>query len=178
MGGSWLRGGISSQTITSESSMARRSWLLIGAVSMVPLAAQVWAEADGPDFYDVTGIESGDVLNVRAKAKYRAPKVGTIPPGGRRGSKARASAPGRSQPSAALEHPDEGVTKVAVRGTRFAERAAQKWPGQRQTQVGRGPGRRAAWSGMPSALILSRPLSSPSLSRTRTSSSGLGLSQT
>jgi len=46
------------------------------------LAAQALAEADGPDFYDVKGVEAGDVLNIRAEADYRSPKVGTIPPDG------------------------------------------------------------------------------------------------
>jgi len=40
------------------------------------------AEADGPDFYRVTGIRPADVLNIRAAPKADAAKLGTIPPGG------------------------------------------------------------------------------------------------
>jgi hypothetical protein len=40
------------------------------------------AEADGPDFYRVTGVRPGDVLNLRAAPKADAAKLGTIPPGG------------------------------------------------------------------------------------------------
>lgn len=38
------------------------------------------AEADGPDFYRVTGVASNDVLNIRAKPSGSAGKVGEIPP--------------------------------------------------------------------------------------------------
>ncbi len=37
------------------------------------------AEADGPDFYRVTGVRPDDVLNIRAAPKANAAKLGTIP---------------------------------------------------------------------------------------------------
>ena len=42
----------------------------------------VAADADGPDFYRVTGVSKGDVLNIRAAPETRAAKVGAIPPDG------------------------------------------------------------------------------------------------
>jgi hypothetical protein len=41
-----------------------------------------FAEADGPDFYDVKGVGSGDVLNIHAKADYRSPQIGAVPANG------------------------------------------------------------------------------------------------
>lgn len=43
------------------------------------IAANVKADADGPDFYRVTGVASDDVLNIRAEPKASSDKVGTIP---------------------------------------------------------------------------------------------------
>lgn len=40
------------------------------------------ADADGPDFYVVHGVEKHDVLNIRAEPDPHAPKVGEIPPDG------------------------------------------------------------------------------------------------
>jgi hypothetical protein len=40
------------------------------------------AEADGPDFFRVTGVRPDDVLNIRAAPKANAAKLGVIPPGG------------------------------------------------------------------------------------------------
>ena len=37
------------------------------------------ADADGPDYYKVTGVASNDVLNIRSKANPNAKKVGEIP---------------------------------------------------------------------------------------------------
>jgi hypothetical protein len=48
---------------------------------MVPWS-MVFAEADGPDFYDVKGVGAGDVLKIRAKADYRSPQVGAVPADG------------------------------------------------------------------------------------------------
>ena len=44
--------------------------------------SMAFAEADGPDFYDVKGVQSRDVLNIRAKADYRSPQVGAVPANG------------------------------------------------------------------------------------------------
>jgi hypothetical protein len=38
------------------------------------------AEADGPDFYRVTGVAPEDVLNIRAEPSPHAEKIGEIPP--------------------------------------------------------------------------------------------------
>jgi uncharacterized protein YraI len=37
------------------------------------------ADADGPDFFRVTGLRAGDVLNIRSAPAASAPKVGAIP---------------------------------------------------------------------------------------------------
>ena len=37
------------------------------------------ADADGPDYYKITGVASDDVLNMRSEANYNAQKVGEIP---------------------------------------------------------------------------------------------------
>ncbi|MCL5779335.1 META domain-containing protein [Limibaculum sp. FT325] len=37
------------------------------------------AEADGPDYFRVTGVEANDVLNIRADAGASHPKIGEIP---------------------------------------------------------------------------------------------------
>lgn len=58
-------------------------------ISMVALAmavvcpTTVHGEADGPDFWAVKGVKSGDVLNIRAEPSPTAKKVGTIPHDGR-----------------------------------------------------------------------------------------------
>lgn len=55
--------------------------LLLGlAFIAVPSISR--ATADGPDFWRVTGVEQGDVLNMRAEPMARAALVGTIPPDG------------------------------------------------------------------------------------------------
>jgi uncharacterized protein len=43
----------------------------------------VLAEADGPDFYAVTGVSADDVLNIRAGPDARSRKIGSIPHNGR-----------------------------------------------------------------------------------------------
>ncbi len=40
------------------------------------------AEADGPDFYAVTGVPADDVLNIRAEPHADAELIGKIPPDG------------------------------------------------------------------------------------------------
>ncbi len=40
------------------------------------------ADADGPDFYQVTGVAANDSLAIRAEPNPRAAKVGEIPPDG------------------------------------------------------------------------------------------------
>jgi len=43
-------------------------------------AGRAPAEADGPDFYRVTGVSPDDVLNIRAVPKPNAAKLGVIAP--------------------------------------------------------------------------------------------------
>lgn len=57
-------------------------WVLLTMAVLALGPGPVAADADGPDFYRVTGVPSGDVLNIRAAPKPDAAKLGTIPPGG------------------------------------------------------------------------------------------------
>jgi uncharacterized protein YgiM (DUF1202 family) len=41
-----------------------------------------FSEADGPDYWKVYGVESGDVLNIRLEANWNSEKVGEIPSNG------------------------------------------------------------------------------------------------
>ena len=43
----------------------------------------VFSTADGPDHWQVHGVEKGDVLNIRKEADYRSEKIGEIPPDGK-----------------------------------------------------------------------------------------------
>ena len=42
----------------------------------------VVATADGPDYWQVHGVEQGDVLNIRQEANWQTRKIGEIPPDG------------------------------------------------------------------------------------------------
>lgn len=44
------------------------------------LPAVAAAEADGPDYFRVTGVGAEDVLNIRAEPSAASPKTGEIPP--------------------------------------------------------------------------------------------------
>ena len=37
------------------------------------------SDADGPDYWKVHGVESGDVLNIRREANWKSEKIGEIP---------------------------------------------------------------------------------------------------
>jgi hypothetical protein len=41
----------------------------------------IWAEASGPDYWQVQGVADNDVLNIRIDADPHAKKIGEIPPG-------------------------------------------------------------------------------------------------
>ena len=61
----------------------RKAVLVSLAGAMLALGSSVaTAEADGPDFYKVTGIPKGDILNIRVSPDAHAAKVGEIPPEG------------------------------------------------------------------------------------------------
>jgi len=55
--------------------------VLLGC-SMVLSASSSFAEADGPDHWQVTGVAKDDVLNIREQADPHSKKVGQIPPDG------------------------------------------------------------------------------------------------
>ena len=57
--------------------------LRFNAMIVALIASQtVMAEADGPDYYQVTGVAHDDALNVRVQPDPSAEKLGTIPPDG------------------------------------------------------------------------------------------------
>ena len=51
---------------------------LLTTVAWLP-AGSLRADADGPDFYRVTGVASSDVLHIRAEPNADAAKLGDIP---------------------------------------------------------------------------------------------------
>jgi hypothetical protein len=57
----------------------RRCFLCLWILLSAPV---VLAEADGPDHWQVHGVQSGDVLNIRQDPDWKSPKVGEIPPDG------------------------------------------------------------------------------------------------
>ena len=59
--------------------MRRRVVCLLAAASFGLGASTASAEADGPDFYAVTGVAANDVLNIREEPQADAPKLGEIP---------------------------------------------------------------------------------------------------
>jgi len=62
------------QTITR---LVIRSLLALLLFATTP---NVFAEADGPDYWQAHGVENGDVLNIRREANWKAEKIGEIPP--------------------------------------------------------------------------------------------------
>ena len=46
------------------------------------ISPQAFAEADGPDHWQVHGVDANDVLNIRREADPRSEKIGEIPPDG------------------------------------------------------------------------------------------------
>ena len=56
--------------------------LILIALLMAVLCSGAGAEADGPDFWRVTGVADGDSLNIRAQSNVRSAIVGAIPPNG------------------------------------------------------------------------------------------------
>lgn len=59
--------------------MSRYLSALAVAVLMTTFPAAVLAEADGPDFFRVTGVMTNDVLNIREASSASSRKVGEIP---------------------------------------------------------------------------------------------------
>jgi uncharacterized protein YraI len=58
-----------------------RPLVLLALLAGFPDSA-AWAEADGPDYYQVQGVAKGDTLNIRAQPKSNAAKLGEIPANG------------------------------------------------------------------------------------------------
>lgn len=59
-----------------------RVWALAAILACV-VPGMARADADGPDYYAVTGVAADDVLNVRAGPSAASAKIGEIPPDGR-----------------------------------------------------------------------------------------------
>lgn len=59
----------------------QQSALALALLLQLP-SSTLLAEADGPDFFSVTGVAANDVLNLRAGPSAREEKVGEIPPNG------------------------------------------------------------------------------------------------
>lgn len=54
----------------------------LAAAALTLASGAACAEADGPDFYEVTGVAANDVLSIRTEPDSRAAKIGEIPPDG------------------------------------------------------------------------------------------------
>lgn len=52
---------------------------LVLSLSLVSFSFPVYAEADGPDYWQVRNVEKNDVLNMRNKPDFKADKTGEIP---------------------------------------------------------------------------------------------------
>ena len=61
--------------------MRAASVVLLGCSALIA-APVVFAEADGPDYWQVKGVAKDDVLNIREAADPHSKKLGEIPPGG------------------------------------------------------------------------------------------------
>lgn len=46
---------------------------------LLAVSLSLFATADGPDCWDVTGVDSSDVLNIREEPTYKSDIVGTVP---------------------------------------------------------------------------------------------------
>lgn len=56
--------------------------LFVAIVTVMLGSNSVLATADGPDFFQVSGITENDVLNIRSEPDPHAPKIGEIPADG------------------------------------------------------------------------------------------------
>jgi hypothetical protein len=71
------------QTAASRKKVKRSDTMRLALIAvLVFVASAVFADADGPDFFRVTGVAEDDVLNMRAEPDPQAKKVGEIPPDG------------------------------------------------------------------------------------------------
>jgi hypothetical protein len=60
----------------------RQVLLVLLTGSILAGASIAAAEADGPDYWQVTGVDEDDVLNIREEPDPHSEKVGEIPPHG------------------------------------------------------------------------------------------------
>ena len=58
-----------------------RNRVIAGALIALSLSCLALAEADGPDFFRVVGVERGDTLNVHTKPHTKSKVIGEIAPG-------------------------------------------------------------------------------------------------
>jgi heat shock protein HslJ len=65
---------------TGSAGVAGSCRLAALAVVALLMAGSAGAEADGPDWFAVTGVSANDVLNIRAAPDAASQKVGAIPP--------------------------------------------------------------------------------------------------
>ena len=57
-----------------------REFCIAGFVAVVVSAAPpAFADADGPDYFRVSGVKPGGVVNIRSEPAASAPKVGALP---------------------------------------------------------------------------------------------------
>jgi hypothetical protein len=71
------------QTAASRKKVKRSDTMRLALIAVLVFAASaVFADADGPDFFRVTGVAEDDVLNMRAEPDPQAKKIGEIPPDG------------------------------------------------------------------------------------------------
>ncbi|MGA7981594.1 MAG: SH3 domain-containing protein [Chromatiaceae bacterium] len=54
----------------------------LAAAAVILASGPASGDADGPDFFAVTGVVRGDVLNIREEPDAHASKLGEIPPDG------------------------------------------------------------------------------------------------
>lgn len=63
--------------------MSHRSFLIpVVASALLASAGLAKGEADGPDCWQVTGVATNDVLNMRVEPNWKSAKVGEIPHNG------------------------------------------------------------------------------------------------
>ncbi|WP_455218791.1 SH3 domain-containing protein [Kaarinaea lacus] len=60
----------------------KKSLVTLLVIILTFSAFYVLATADGPDYWQVHGVASDDVLNIRSEANAKAEKIGEIPPDG------------------------------------------------------------------------------------------------
>ena len=73
-----LKGGLSQMSSFKVFSVRKFLFLLVLSITQ-----NANSEADGPDHWQVYGVEAGDVLNMRQGPNWKSQKIGEIPPDGK-----------------------------------------------------------------------------------------------